>query len=69
MEIRPTYPIFLEDVTVNRHILFFGLRVVLIIIGEIVNQDFFRLFYSFQQPTITSDIPVQSNQNKEKFCY
>jgi hypothetical protein len=26
MEIRPTYPIFLEDVIVNRHILFFGLR-------------------------------------------
>ena len=26
MEIRPTYPIFLEDVTVNRHIFFFGLR-------------------------------------------
>jgi hypothetical protein len=25
MEIRPTYPIFLEDVTVNRHIFLFGL--------------------------------------------
>ena len=25
MEIRPTYPIFLEDVTVNRHIFFVGL--------------------------------------------
>ena len=24
MEIRPTYPIFLEDVTVNRHIFLFG---------------------------------------------
>ena len=24
MEIRPTYPIFLEDVTVNRHIFFLG---------------------------------------------
>ena len=25
MEIRPTYPIFLEDVTVNRHIFFWAL--------------------------------------------
>jgi hypothetical protein len=25
MEIRPTYPIFLEDVTVNRHIFLLGL--------------------------------------------
>jgi hypothetical protein len=25
MEIRPTYPIFLEDVTVNRHIFFLAL--------------------------------------------
>ena len=25
MEIRPTYPIFLEDITVNRHIFLFGL--------------------------------------------
>jgi hypothetical protein len=24
MEIRPTYPFFLEDVTVNRHIFLFG---------------------------------------------
>lgn len=34
---------------------------------EIVSQDFFRLLYSFQQPTITSDI--QTNQSKETFCY
>ena len=50
MEIRPTYPIFLEAVTVKRHIFFFGLRT-----GRRPKWLFQTIFWSVQSSSTTKN--------------